>query len=245
MKHHLLIIGALCAFSLLWATSGHAAVNLGEVAPDFSLPDPDGEWHQLTDHVGSIVVLEWVNYSCPQVQKHYDAGAMQELQKRYSKQGVVWLSINSSPEGSEGYLAPEDAAKTLKSKRASPTALLLDEKGGVAKEYDARTTPQIFIIGMDGKVAYIGAVDDRPDPEQSAVDVTHSYIANALDALLAGQALTMSYVNPYGCDIQRGPAEASPVILPDTVPAPTGSDTPPDPEARRAPAQNSFSSGKK
>lgn len=244
MKYHPLIV-ALCALFLLWAAPVRAAVHLGELAPDFSLPDPDGEWHQLTDHVGSIVVLEWVDFSCPYVQKHYDTGAMQELQKRYSKQGVVWLSINSAPVDTEGHLVPEDATKILKSKRATPTALLLDENGGVAKEYEARTTPQIFIIGMDGKVAYIGAVDDHTGPEKSSMAGAHSYIANALDAMLAGQALTMSYVNPYGCDIQRGPTEPSPVILPDAPPAPAGGDTPPDPEARRAPAQNSFSSEEK
>ncbi|MCC7259981.1 MAG: hypothetical protein IT567_03000, partial [Alphaproteobacteria bacterium] len=120
-----------------------------------------------------------------------------------------------------------------------------DENGGVAKEYDARTTPQIFIIGMDGKVAYIGAVDDRTGPEKSDVAGAHSYIANALDAMLAGQALTMSYVNPYGCEINRAPAKASPVILPDTKPAPEDSIAPLDPEVRRAPAQNSFSSEEK
>jgi len=76
MKHLLLSITSLLIFSaaLLFAA------DLNEPAPDFTLKDYDGEEYALSDFKGKYVVLEWVNFGCPFVQKHYNSGNMQKLQ---------------------------------------------------------------------------------------------------------------------------------------------------------------------
>src|SRR5881628_2107819 len=87
------------------------APSVGSVAPDFSLTDAKGEAHSLSQYKGKYVVLEWFNPQCPFVKKHYGSGNMQKLQQEYTSKGVVWLTIDSSAEGLEGYLAPEQAEK--------------------------------------------------------------------------------------------------------------------------------------
>ncbi len=77
---------------------------IGSAAPDFQLTDTNGKTHTLAEHKGKYVVLEWTNPECPFVKKHYSSGNMQKLQAEYTKKGVVWLSIDSSAQGSEGYV---------------------------------------------------------------------------------------------------------------------------------------------
>ena len=70
-----------------------------KLAPDFTLKDLDGKERKLSEFKDKWVVLEWTNYTYPFVKKHYAAGTMQALQKKYVDKGVVWLSICSSAKG--------------------------------------------------------------------------------------------------------------------------------------------------
>ena len=85
------VLIALCGLSMA------GGVSTGAPAPNFSLLDADGKEHNLSNYKGKYVVLEWVNYGCPFVKKHYSGGNMQALQKKYVDKGVVWFSICSSP----------------------------------------------------------------------------------------------------------------------------------------------------
>ncbi|HEX6177950.1 MAG TPA: redoxin domain-containing protein, partial [Thermoanaerobaculia bacterium] len=66
------------------------APAIGKAAPEFKAVDTYGKTHSLSQYRGKWVVLEWVNYDCPYVRKHYDNNAMQPLQKKYADKGVVW-----------------------------------------------------------------------------------------------------------------------------------------------------------
>src|ERR1044072_8251344 len=79
--------------ALLATASGIAAPKIGAPAPTFSLADISGKDRALADYKGKYVVLEWVNHGCPFVQKHYNSGNMQGLQKEFTGKDVVWLSI--------------------------------------------------------------------------------------------------------------------------------------------------------
>ena len=63
------------------------------------------------------MVLEWVNYECPFVQKHYGSGNMQKLQKAYDRQGRGVASVNSSAPGKQGNYEPADIDAKLKAAR--------------------------------------------------------------------------------------------------------------------------------
>src|SRR2546430_11782254 len=86
---------------------------VGSAAPDFSLTDTKGKTHSLAQYKGKYVVLEWFNPECPFVKKHYGSDNMQKLQKDFTDKGVVWLSIDSSAEGKEGFLTADQAEKIL------------------------------------------------------------------------------------------------------------------------------------
>lgn len=194
----ILIAGMLVApFS-----SVQADVVTGQAAPDFKLTDSNGNEHALTDFKGKYVVLEWVNHDCPFVRKHYDSGNMQKLQKTYTEKDVVWLSINSSAMGKEGSVTPEQANELTSTKGANPTAVLLDMDGTVGKQYDAQTTPHMYVINPDGVLIYQGAIDDTPSVDVADVQTAKNYVQAALDESMDGKPVTTGSTKAYGCSVK-------------------------------------------
>lgn len=179
-----------------------ASPEIGQEAPAFTLPAADGETHSLADFRGQVVVLEWVNHDCPFVKKHYGSGNMQALQEKYTGEGVVWLSVNSSAPGKQGHVTPEQALELTAEKNAAPTAVLLDPEGDVGQSYGARTTPHMYVIDEDGVLVYMGAIDDRPTTDLDDVEGATNYVTAALDAVLAGGTPETQVTKPYGCSVK-------------------------------------------
>lgn len=208
------------AFATLPARSATPLPKIGEKAPDFTLKGSDGKTYSLAelvggqkekkkkDGAGNIVVLEWFNKDCPYVRKFYDSKTMQLLQKELTgpskksdEPGVVWLTIISSAKGKEGYLAPEEAAMVREEKGMSSTALLLDDGGTVGGLYHAKTTPHMFVIDGAGRLAYQGAIDDRPSATVKSLEGAQNYVRAAVVALKKGEKVKNASTTPYGCSV--------------------------------------------
>jgi cytochrome oxidase Cu insertion factor (SCO1/SenC/PrrC family) len=106
-----------------------AQAEIGEPAPAFTLPDTYGQEHTLSDYEGKWVVLEWLNYDCPFVRKHYNSGNMQSLQQTYGEKGVVWLAIVSSAPGKQGHFPPDEMNSRSEQVGSAAAAVLLDPDG--------------------------------------------------------------------------------------------------------------------
>jgi peroxiredoxin len=196
-------IVTLALATVLAATlSAEAKVEIGKPAPDFTLSSADGKTHSLSAFKGQVVVLEWVNFDCPFVKKHYGSDNMQALQRRYTGEGVVWLSINSSAPGKQGHCTPEQAVKLGAERKAAATALLLDPEGKVGQLFGARTTPHMFVIDKEGRLVYNGAIDDKPSPDPADLAGAKNYVTAALDAVLAGRKPEVQSTQPYGCSVK-------------------------------------------
>ena len=177
-----------------------AAEETASLAPAFTLTDSTGAERSLAEFRGRWVVLEWMNYDCPFIKKHYDASHrnMQTLQTTWTEKGVVWLSICSSGEGKQGYMTQEDAARRLGEQGAHPTALLLDPTGDVGRAYGAKTTPDMRIIDPRGRIVYAGAIDDVRSKDPADVVGATNHVAAVLDAVLAGRPAPYAAHPPYG-----------------------------------------------
>jgi len=198
-------IGVLLTVGLLVpaANAGQKpAARIDEPAPAFTLTDYSGGSHSLEDYKGKLVVLEWVNFDCPFVKKHYKPNNMQTLQKKYADKGVVWLSINSSAKGKQGHFDPRTIKARIKKHNAVPTAYLVDADGTVGKRYGARTTPHMYVINKDGVLIYAGAIDDKPSTKVDDVEGATNYVAAALDAAQEGKPVTVKATQSYGCSVK-------------------------------------------
>jgi len=206
------LIAAITIFVALAATAlfpvdraaavGAAAVKPGAPAPAFTAPDISGRMVNLGQYAGQIVILEWTNDGCPFVQKHYDSANMQTLQRRYTQEGNIWLTIASSAPGEEGYVTPAAAKADLARWKAAPTDYLLDPEGVVGHLYDARATPHMVVIDRGGRIAYMGAIDDKPSVNPADVRTANNYVVAALEALAAGRPVAISATRAYGCSVK-------------------------------------------
>ena len=176
-----------------------AAPKVGAAAPAFTVAATSGKAVSLADQRGKIVVLEWTNHDCPYVRKHYDTNNMQALQKEATGQGVVWLAIISSAPGTQGHVSPGQAEELSVTRKAAPSAVLLDPTGVVGKAYGATNTPHMYVIDKAGTLVYAGAIDDRPTSRHADVQGARNYVREALQAVAAGQPVKTPVTRAYGC----------------------------------------------
>ncbi|BFM10282.1 thioredoxin family protein [Simiduia litorea] len=198
-----MIIRVVTLLAALFATGlASARISVNEPAPDFTLPSSNNETITLSQYKGKMVILEWTNHLCPYVQKHYDSGNMQKLQKQYTDEGVVWLSIISSAAGKQGYVTAAEANSLTENRNASPNYVLFDADGQVGKTYGAQTTPHIYIIDKEGALRYQGAIDSIKSTDQADIPKAENYLTSAMQALAKGEAVKRPVTAPYGCSVK-------------------------------------------
>mgnify|MGYP003301621948 CR=1 FL=1 len=181
-----------------------AGVKNDAEAPTFVLMNQDSEMVDLASFKGKKVILEWTNHDCPFVKRHYDTDNMQELQREYTDNDVVWLSIISSAEGKQGYVTKSEAKELTTSRNAQPSHVLFDSNGDVGRLYDAKTTPHMFIIDEDGRLKYQGAIDDAGGRGFMSKDLleANNYIKKGLKEILQERSLSTPVTKPYGCSVK-------------------------------------------
>jgi len=189
---------AISAFSP--TVSGTAVV--GQPAPDFELPTLAAEPVKLSSLQGKTVILEWFNPGCPFVKHVWTEDVMPPTVKQALERGnVTWLAINSSAPGKQGHGVETNT--TAKEKWNIEHHVLLDPTGVVGKAYDAKTTPQMFIIDPAGVLVYDGAIDDAPLGRKKKGDPLN-YVNLAMDDLAGGKAVGTPQTQPYGCSVKYG-----------------------------------------
>jgi hypothetical protein len=193
---------SLIAASLMFALAAQAAPTVGQPAPDFTLKDAAGRSVKLSDYRGKYVVLEWTNPGCPYVRKHYDSGNMPATQQDATARGVVWLSINSTARDAWDYLEPKKLVAWQHERKARPSAVLMDEDGVAGKAYGARTTPHMYIVDPQGRLAYAGGIDSIASSNPDDIKRATNYIRTSLDEALAGRPISNPVTRPYGCSVK-------------------------------------------
>ncbi len=167
---------------------------INEPAPDFELPNLDGDVVHLRDFRGRIIVLNFWSCECP----HSERTDRQIMAMFVQWQDdVVLLPIASNRIESPRAIA--DAARN----RHLPT-VLMDADDRVANLYQAVTTPHVFVIDRDGVLRYAGAVDDVSFRQRRP---TRFYLDEAVEALLDGHLPPVSETPSYGCAIIREAVE--------------------------------------
>ena len=171
-----------------------AAPPIGSAAPDFSLTTLDGKSFSLTQAATShkAVVVMFVATKCPYSNAYNDR--MRDMAALYEKQGILFVGINSNK------TEPADEVGAHARQHGFAFPLMKDPDNKVADLYDARHTPEIYVVDPQGKLVYHGRIDENyEDPTK----VTSPDLKNALDQLLAGKAIARAETKAFGCSIKR------------------------------------------
>jgi peroxiredoxin len=168
-------------------------IAIGAQAPSFSLPDTEGAEHGPG---GAVTVVAFTCNHCPYALAWHDR--IIDAAREYSQRGVRTLAINPNDAGRY----PRDSLEAMRARVQAGdfdgVPYLRDETQEVARSYDAKTTPDLFVLDADGILRYRGAPDaDYDDPAQQA-----AWLRAALDAVLAGSAPDPAETTPVGCSIK-------------------------------------------
>ena len=185
----------LCAVSIVWcraAARAEGGASIGQMIGDFTLTDLQGKAHTLSQYRGKIVLLDFWSATCPFSARYEER--LKAIATEYASQGVVTLAIDANK------TEPLELVQRVAAERRVPFPILIDPGNRIADQLGGLTTPHVFLLDAQRRLVYQGAIDDeglRPKP------VTHRYLRDALDALLAGRAVTTSRTEPIGCSIKR------------------------------------------
>ena len=191
-----------CVSTAGLAPSQAAAENgpvVGNPAPGFTLTGADGESVKLSDLLGKNVVIEWFNPDCPFIVSAHKGGPLETLPKEWVDGGGVWLTINSNAAGKQGH--GQERNTKAKAEYSLPTAVLLDEDGKVGRMYNARTTPQMFVVDAKGTLVYAGGLDNAPRGRAPSSGL-QPWLKQALTAVASGESPSPAQTKPYGCSVK-------------------------------------------
>jgi thiol-disulfide isomerase/thioredoxin len=178
------------------AAKESAMLALGTIAPEFSLPDPDGTVHTFADHAAAFLVMFICNH-CPYV-KHVRA-ELARLGSDYLPRDVAVYAINSNDASSY----PGDRPAKMKEEAVAWSyefPYLVDAGQDVARAYRAACTPDFFVFDAGKQLVYRGQLDaSRPSND---IPVTGVDIRAALEAALNGTAVSAKQVPSIGCSIK-------------------------------------------
>jgi peroxiredoxin len=177
---------------LLGVPAYAAELEIGAKAPEFkNLPGVDGKTYSLADMKDAkVVVVCFTCNICPVAVAYEDRFV--EFSKKYADKGVKFVAINANRKSED--LA---AMKTRAEEKGFNFPYVFDESGKLATEYGARVTPHIFVLDQNRQVAYVGSFDDNQNKPSK------HYVADAVDALLAGKKVEFTKSRAFGCGIQN------------------------------------------
>ncbi len=193
MKTLRLAVG-LALFAAFAGTALADSPAIGAAAPAIQLTAIDGKSFSLADatKANKAVVVMFIATKCPYSNAYNER--MKTMADDYGKKGILFVGINSNS------TEPADEVRAHAKEHGWGFTVVKDPGNKVADLYDAKRTPEVFVVDAAGRVRYHGRIDENyEDPSK----VTSPDLKNALDALLAGQPVAKAETKAFGCTIKR------------------------------------------
>jgi len=179
------LLAGLCAV----ASEGHThTLDIGSLVGDFRVEAMDETPFSLAESRGThrAVVVVFLSTVCPY--SRFFARHLRELHARYGKEGVAFLGVDSNRN--------ESAAEMVEYvRRYGPTfPMVKDTDRHVAGVFDARVTPEAFLVDAEGRLRYRGRIGSK---------IGGTELKDALEDVLAGRKVRTPSARAFGCSIPR------------------------------------------
>jgi peroxiredoxin len=184
----------LALFAAIAGAGRAESPAIGGAAPAFQLTAIDGKAFSLADatKANKAVVVMFIATKCP-YSNSYNV-RLKNMADEYAKKRILFVGVNSNK------TEPADEVKAHAKEHGWGFTVVKDPGNKIADLYDAKRTPEVFVVDATGKVRYHGRIDEN---YEDAAKVTSPDLKNALDALLAGQPVSKAETKAFGCTIKR------------------------------------------
>ena len=174
-----------------------AGCPLGAAVPAFQLRDTAGGVHTSADWLShKAILLFFVTTDCPVANSYVPE--MNRIREAYAPRGVEVFAVQA-----DTTIPAADVARYAKDYRYS-FPLLLDPGQVLVRLAGATITPQAAVLAPDGKVLYLGRIDNRVvDFGKQRPQATEQDLREALDEVLAGKPVAHPFTKSIGCAINR------------------------------------------
>ncbi|MDX6611729.1 MAG: hypothetical protein QOD75_915 [Blastocatellia bacterium] len=169
-----------------------AVAAIGQLIPDFTLPDPDGKAHSFNSLKGkSGTLFIFIATKCP-VSNGYNE-RMEKIARDYQARGINVVGINAN--------STESAAdvKSHAAEKGFTFTILKDTDNKIADQWGAAVTPEAYLVDAAGKLVYHGRIDNSRNGDA----ITSNDLRDALDSLLAAKPIAKTEAKAFGCSIKR------------------------------------------
>jgi len=181
--------------------AGHAGV--GRMIADFQFTTIDDQEHRLSDFLDSkVTVIAMTGTGCPLCLKY--TPTLAAIERTYRDRGVQFLFVN--PNKSEQLDRIRDAVATHR--LTSP--YVRDGDREIPQTLDAKTTTEVFVLDQSKTLVYRGAVDDQYGFGYALEKPKHTYLLDAIDAVLADKTPLVAATTSPGCELFHGNRDSSP-----------------------------------
>lgn len=188
MRHLSKMLSLIILLSMI-AFAGDEAVKSID---SFTLPGSDGQTHSFSDYKDAkAVVVIFVSTKCP-VSNSFNE-RMVELANDYKSKDIVFLGINSNK------AEQMDELKTQANTHEFSFIVLKDDNNIVADQFQARVTPEVFVLNPAGAILYHGRIDDAPGADERKSED----LKKALDEIVSGNNVSVAETKAFGCSIKR------------------------------------------
>jgi len=120
-------------------------LQVGQCAPNFTLPDPRGRQTSLASFRGHPVLLHFWAVACTTCAGEYPDFA--RAVQAYTPKGLRVVAVDAWGE-------PAPLVQEWQNSRHLPATLLVDPSQAVPSMYSGTTTPTTYVIDRAGRVAY-------------------------------------------------------------------------------------------
>lgn len=179
-------------------------MNIGDAMPVFeNLPTTDDKMLSSADLAESVVVLVSLANHCPWV-KGMDSGLV-GLVDQFKGQDVRVVGFAVNRRDDDRLPAMKEHAE----KAGYNFTYAYDDSQELGRKLGATRTPEYFVFNAERKLVYMGLLTNSParvtrSGEVSFIngDPTDFYVAEAINATLAGEKVNPAETRAHGCSVK-------------------------------------------
>ena len=174
--------------ALLIPPGAAAGLKVGAIVPEFEKTTLEGRRFSLAEaertHTGVVVLF--LSTICPY--SNYYNDLIRDMAGEFGKRGVLFVGVNS------GGLETAEEARVHALEHGHRFDIIKDPEGRIADLFDARRTPEVFLVDSRGVLRYHGRIASK---------ISSPDLKSAIEAFLAGQPIRPAETKAFGCAIPR------------------------------------------